>query len=455
MQGAMFYQTGGSQATPIQMVTPEEWVVLKDHLDAFHLKQLQWQTFAANNGELLLLLDTQGQLEKVFVGVQEGRRFSALAMAANKLSPGRYSLEKPLSLADVLAWGMAQYKFMRYKIVDVFPKILVLSKTFFEEVVPRIDSIFKVRDLINTPAEDMGPKALSDVLDALSQRYHGRFSSIVGDELLKENFPAIYAVGRAAVEAPRLLKLEWGNEKHPLVALVGKGVCFDSGGLDLKSGSGMRLMKKDMGGAAQVIGLAQMIMHYNLPLRLLVLIPAVENTIDAAAYRPGDVVRMRNGLHVEIDNTDAEGRVVLADALVYACEQSPKLVLDIATLTGAARTAVGTEIAALFANQQALASALMDLGIRCNDPIWQLPLYEGYASMLDSTIADMTNSTSSPYAGAITAALFLQRFVTPEIAWGHLDLMAWNVSAKPGRPEGGEAMSIMAIFEYLKTYKFD
>ena len=346
MQGAMFYQTGGSQATPIQMVTPEEWVVLKDHLDAFHLKQLQWQTFAANNGELLLLLDTQGQLEKVFVGVQEGRRFSALAMAANKLSPGRYTLEKPLSLADVLAWGMAQYKFMRYKIVDVFPKILVLSKTLFDEVVPRIDSIFKVRDLINTPAEDMGPKALSDALDALSQRYQGTFSSLVGDELLKENFPAIYAVGRAAVEAPRLLKLEWGNEKHPLVALVGKGVCFDSGGLDLKSGSGMRLMKKDMGGAAQVIGLAQMIMNYNLPLRLLVLIPAVENTIDAAAYRPGDVVRMRNGLHVEIDNTDAEGRVVLADALVYACEQSPKLVLDIATLTGAARTAVGTEIAA-------------------------------------------------------------------------------------------------------------
>jgi leucyl aminopeptidase len=360
-------------------------------------------------------------------------------------------LENEISTADLMAWGMAQYKFLRYKTIEVLPRLLELSTQIFDQVVPRVDAVFRVRDLINTSAEDMGPKALGDMLESVAQLYHGTFSSIVGTELLEKNFPAIYAVGRAAVEAPRLLKLEWGKSKHPLVILVGKGVCFDSGGLDLKPASAMRQMKKDMGGAAQVIGLAQLIMHYQLPIRLMVLIPAVENTIDAAAYRPGDVLRMRNGLHVEIDNTDAEGRLVLADALVYACEQNPDWVLDLATLTGAARTAVGTEISALFTDEQPLASQLMALGREWNDPVWQLPMYEGYANMLDSVIADMTNSTSSPYAGSITAALFLKRFISPDVKWAHFDLMAWNISTKPGRPEGGEAMAVMSLFEYLRT----
>ena len=452
MQGAKFYQLNANQqAISLQLVSALEWNNLKGNLDSFHSKQLIWQSFAANQGEMLLLLNQQGQLEKVYVGVQQGRLFSALGSAASKLNPGFYRLENELSVPDLMAWGMAQYSFLRYKSSTALPKILELPKHVFEQVVPRVDAVFRVRDLINTPAEDMGPKALGDNLESLAQLYHGSFSSIIGTDLLEKNFPAIYAVGRAAVEAPRLLKLEWGKSKHPLVVLVGKGVCFDSGGLDLKPASAMRIMKKDMGGAAQVIGLAQLIMHYQLPIRLLVLIPAVENTIDAAAYRPGDVLRMRNGLHVEIDNTDAEGRLVLADALVYACEKNPEYVFDLATLTGAARTAVGTEISALFTDEQKLATELMALGRQCNDPVWPLPLYDGYASMLDSVVADMTNSTSSPYAGAITAALFLKRFVAPEVKWAHFDLMAWNIGNKPGRPEGGEAMAMMSLFEYLRN----
>jgi leucyl aminopeptidase len=449
MQGAKFYQISQGNAVSIEIVSKEEWDKLQGKLDAFHLKQLTWQTFNANTGECLLLLNANGALEKVYIGVQESRYFQALAMAAIKLNPGEYTLKNNLKVADLLAWGMAQYKFIRYKKTDIFPKILHVSASLFDAIEPRIDAIFKVRDLINTPAEDMGPKAMGDALSSLAQLYHGEFSSIVGEELLSKNFPAIYTVGRAAVEAPRLLSLNWGNPKHPLLVLVGKGVCFDSGGLDLKPASGMRLMKKDMGGAAQVIGLAHLVMHYNLPVRLMVLCPTVENTIDAKAYRPGDVVRMRNGLHVEIDNTDAEGRVILADALTYACEFNPDLVIDIATLTGAARIAVGTEISALFTNEQDMARQLMDLGMAHNDPIWQLPLYDGYNAMFDSNIADMANSTSSSYAGAITAALFLKRFIQEPTPWCHFDLMAWNVSAKPGKPEGGEAMSVIALFEYL------
>lgn len=450
MQGLKFYQFENVKATPIYMVTKAQWPELVSGLDKFYQQQCAWQTFVANPGECLMLIDAHGLLHSVYLGMQEGQYFSALASAASKLAPGTYQVQQELSHSDLLGWGMAQYKFLRYKNLEISTKVLLVSKTQYHEIVPQIDAIFHVRDLINTPAEDMGPKALSDVIASLAQLYQGKFSAIVGEELLNQNFPAIYAVGRAGVEAPRLLKLTWGQASHPLVVLIGKGVCFDSGGLDIKPASGMRLMKKDMGGAAQVIGLAQMIMQAQLPIRLMVLCPAVENSIDAKAYRPGDVVRMRNGMHVEIDNTDAEGRVILADALVYAGEHEPALTIDIATLTGAARVAVGTEISALFTNQDEVAQELVKYGRIHNDAIWQLPLYQPYNAMLDSNIADMTNSTASSYAGAITAALFLQRFVIPQMLWLHFDLMAWNVSNKPGRPEGGEAMSILALFAYLK-----
>ena len=446
MQADKFYQDNAKGAIKIIFVNTEGW----QDLAASYVSQLAWQTFSAQIGEVLLVLNHEGRLEKVLLGVQENKYFSAIAQAALKLPKGVYALADDISDYDILAWGLAQYKFVRYKANRLDAKTLSLSAEKLTTVSALCDAVFKVRDLINTPAEDMGPKDLGDVLKSLAQRFGGQFSSIVGDDLLSENFPAIHTVGRAGAQAPRLLRMTWGKAKDPLVCLVGKGVCFDSGGLDLKPASGMRIMKKDMGGAAQVIGLAQLIMQFVLPIRLEVLIPAVENAIDGEAYRPGDIIRMRNGLHVEIDNTDAEGRLVLADALALACELKPKMILDYATLTGAARTAVGTEISALFSNDFDMAARLMQMGEACHDFVWQLPLYEPYNTMFDSTIADMCNSTSSPYAGAITAALFLKRFIANDIPWVHFDLMAWNVGNKPGKPEGGEAMACLATFAYLK-----
>lgn len=449
MQAEKFYEKKHLKSIPIEFTTKEEWPSILGQWSEDQKQQATWQTFSGNPGEVFLCLDAKGLLQKVYLGTAPTRYFFTIASAALKLPAGSYHFEDELDEFDLIAWGMAQYKFIRYKNVEINPKMLVLSDKLYAKVLPCVDAVFKVRDLINTPAEDLGPEDLGMVLQGLAQKYQAKFSSIIGDELLSQNFPAVYAVGRAAPQAPRLLKLVWGQEKHPKIILVGKGVCFDSGGLDLKPASAMRAMKKDMGGAAQVVGLAQLIMHFNLPIQLQVLIPAVENAIDGQAFRPGDIIRMRNGLHVEIDNTDAEGRLILADALTYACEQKPEMIIDFATLTGAARTAVGTEISALFSNQDEFARKVQDFSTKTNDFVWQMPLYEPYMSMLDSNVADMANSTSSPYAGAITAALFLKKFVDEKICWGHFDLMSWNISAKPGRPEGGEAMGMLTIFKFL------
>lgn len=284
----------------------------------------------------------------------------------------------------------------------------------------------------------------------LARQYQADFCEWVGDELLTANFPAIHVVGRASEFEPRLIQLTWGQADHPLIALVGKGVCFDSGGLDIKPALNMRLMKKDMGGAAHVLGLAQWIMANQLPVRLQVLIPAVENAVGSRSFRPGDVLTMRNGLTVEVDNTDAEGRLILADAMVKACEEKPELLIDFSTLTGAARVAVGTDIAALFTGNDELASTLSRLGEEICDPVWRFPLFSGYESMLDSTVADVINASPSPYAGAITAALFLKRFIHAATQWVHFDIMAWNLASKPGKPEGGEAMGVRTVARYLK-----
>jgi len=449
MQADKFYQQSADKQINIDLVDTQSWPFVYKQLTAFEKNQVNWQSFQAHKNELCLISNVDGTLKRVLLSVENNNNFSVIANAALKLPPGCYSITTPLPKHELMAWGMAQYKFARYKNTNIKEKILVLNPSTYHQVTPLVDAVFKVRDLINTPAEDMGPEALSMVLESLAQSYQGHFSSIVGDDLLANNFPAVYTVGRAGMQAPRLLEMNWGHAHHKKLTLVGKGVSFDSGGLDLKPASAMRIMKKDMGGAAQVIGLAQLIMHFNLPINLQVLIPAVENSIDSCSYRPGDIIRMRNGLHVEIDNTDAEGRLVMADALAYACEQQPDWLIDFSTLTGAARTAVGTEIAALFANQDNFAQQLVAIGRNCNDYIWQMPLYEGYKAMLESNIADMVNSTASPYAGAITAALFLKSFVAPEVCWGHFDLMAWNITSKPGRPEGGEAMAMLAVFEYL------
>ncbi|MCF8499811.1 MAG: leucyl aminopeptidase family protein [Rhodospirillum sp.] len=302
-----------------------------------------------------------------------------------------------------------------------------------------------MRDLVNTPAEDMGPAELADAANVLALRHGARFEVTVGEGLLRANYPLIHAVGRASNRDPRLIDMTWGDPKHPMVTLVGKGVCFDSGGLDIKPSAGMRLMKKDMGGAAHVLGLASMVMDQGLPVRLRVLIPAVDNAIDGSAFRPGDVLRSRKGLSVEIGNTDAEGRLVLADALTEACTDSPQLLIDCATLTGAARVALGPDIPALFTDDDRLADRLAAQAKRLRDPLWRLPLWPAYRRMIDSKIADINNAGDSPFAGSITAALFLKDFVSPGVTWAHLDLFAWRPGPRPGQSEGGAAQALRAL----------
>ena len=306
--------------------------------------------------------------------------------------------------------------------------------------------------LVNTPTEDMGPAELDGEVRELAGRHGASYREWVGDELIAGNFPTIHAVGRASHRAPRLAELTYGVEDAPHLVLIGKGVCFDTGGLDIKPADGMRWMKKDMGGAAHAIALAELVLHAKLPVRLTLLVPAVENAISGNAYRPGEVIRTRAGLSVEVDNTDAEGRLVLCDALAYAAEQKPDLILDFATLTGAARVALGPELPALFANRDDVAEALLAAARETRDPLWRLPLWRPYLAMLDSTIADLTNAGASRHAGAITAALYLERFVSEALAWCHLDVYSWNDSERPGRPRGGEAQGLRAYFAFLKTH---
>lgn len=446
MQANRFYQTKKDHALPLYCLTKTASLA---SLSAFEQNCLAAQKFKGNIGEVVVISDHDGNPSHVYIGSGDGQDILAIASAVNRLPSGCYLAPTGLAKGACLVWSLAQYSFDKYKTNDTQPRILVVDEPVLSDIFLESKAIFLVRDLINMPTNDMGPEEMADVVRSIASEHGAEFSQWVGDELLRDNFPAIHAVGRAAAAAPRLLSLTWGDETHPRVTLVGKGVCFDSGGLDIKPSSGMRLMKKDMGGAAQVIGLAQLLMSHRLPIRLQVLIPAVENSIGSNAYRPGDILTMRNGLKVEIDNTDAEGRLVLADAMVKACEDKPELLIDFATLTGAARVAVGTEISAMFSNDEALAQALTASAVEVNDPVWRMPLFAGYASMLDSSIADLANSSASSYAGAITAALFLQRFVKEPVSWVHFDVMAWNVGNKPGRPEGGEAMGMMAMGHYL------
>ena len=450
MQADRFYQTNSDKALPLYFLTKANCLDgTIEKLNAFERNCLTTQQFKGAIGDVVMISGSDGLPCHVYIGSGDGQETLAIAAAVTRLPGGSYQAPHGLVKSTLLVWSLAQYSFDNYKSNPSLPRILVVDELTLPAVLIESKAIFLVRDLINMPANDLGPQEMATIVANIATEHGAEFKQWVGDELVRDNFPAIHAVGRAAAAAPRLLSLTWGDEAHPRVTLVGKGVCFDSGGLDLKPSSGMRLMKKDMGGAAQVIGLAQLLMAYRLPIRLQVLIPAVENAIGSQAYRPGDVLTMRNGLNVEIDNTDAEGRLVLADALVKACEDNPELLIDFATLTGAARVAVGTEISAMFTNDDQLAQSLSVAAAKVNDPIWRMPLFAGYASMLDSTIADMTNSTSSGYAGAITAALFLQRFVNQPLSWVHFDVMAWNVGNKPGRPEGGEAMGMLAVGEYL------
>ncbi|MSO65330.1 MAG: leucyl aminopeptidase family protein [Alphaproteobacteria bacterium] len=381
----------------------------------------------------------------------------ALAELPRALAAGTFAIARPLRRAEAtaaaLGWGLGAYRFNRYKRNgngNASAATLVWPPSADRTLVTSMVAAHAlVRDLINTPTEDMGPDALAAAARSVAKSHQATFSVIIGDELLRRNFPAIHAVGRAATREPRLIDLRWGKADAPKVTLVGKGVCFDSGGLDIKPAAGMRWMKKDMGGAATALGLAQLIMAARLPVRLRLLIPAVENAIAGNAYRPGDVIKTRKGITVEIGNTDAEGRVILCDALALADEEAPELLIDFATLTGAARIAVGTELTALFTTDDVLAEELVRHGESQNDYLWRLPLWAPYRRLIDSKIADMSNSGDSPFGGAITAALFLKEFVTGTRSWAHLDLFAWNDSDRPGRPFGGEAMTMRALFAML------
>lgn len=453
MRADRFYQTEISQSRVLILVTKTQYTSMVNSINTVAKNYLATQQFDGSMGQVVLCSDETGNLTAVYIGLgdvaTDAARTQALAIAALRVPAGCYHIEQILPSHVLLVWALAQYRFDRFKAIDNLPRILCVSPQHLPSILMQAKAVFLVRDLINTPTNELGPRELATVVEQLAEEYGGQFEQWIGDELLQANFPAIHAVGRAAADAPRLLSLSWGDISHPRVTLVGKGVCFDSGGLDIKTSSTMRLMKKDMGGAAQVIGLAHWMMSACLPIRLQVLIPAVENAVGSNAYRPGDVLTMRNGLTVEIDNTDAEGRLVLADALVKACEEKPELLIDFATLTGAARIAVGTEISAMFTNDDTLATSVSTTASEVIDPVWRMPLYAGYNSMFDSSIADIANSSSSGYAGAITAALFLQRFVTTDTSWMHFDIMAWNLSNKPGKPEGGEAMGILAVGAYL------
>ncbi|MBN9789472.1 leucyl aminopeptidase family protein [Pseudonocardia sp. TMWB2A] len=418
--------------------------------------QLEAQKFQAGGFEKAIIPGDGDEDWAVVSAVADVGQLSSwcLARLGETLPAGTYRLEGREPGAAILGWMLGQYRYTRYK-KDEKPtgaRILLTGEVArIAEAVAAAEATALVRDLVNTPASDMGPAELAHAAEKLAKSHDAKVNITKG-EALAQGFPMVHAVGKAAdkARAPRLVELEWGNLKHPRIALVGKGVCFDSGGLDIKPAAGMLLMKKDMGGAAHVIGLAHIIMAMKLPVRLHVVIGAVENAISGDAMRPGDVLASRKGLTVEVNNTDAEGRLVLGDALTRACEEKPELVVDFATLTGAARVALGPDLPPVFANTEGMGEALVSVGHKVDDPVWHMPLWAGYEDMLKTDMADIDNSPAGGFAGAITAALFLKRFVEDGTRWLHFDTFAWRPAAKPGRPKGGDALGMRAMWTYLK-----
>lgn len=409
--------------------------------------------FKAEAGAVLLVPSPDGNLATALFGLgSEPADTPLIAGKLSKLLPdGDWNVEGSALAADriALGFGLGAYSFGRYRQDKQRQVRLLVSDDIRADVERQLAGVFLARDLINTPTNDLGPEELEAVFRALGEHYGATVSSIVGDELLSQNFPLIHAVGRASAQAPRLLDMRWGRESAPRITLVGKGVCFDTGGLDIKGAANMLLMKKDMGGAANVMGLALMIMDAGLDVDLRVLVPAVENAIAGNAFRPGDIYRSRKGITVQIDNTDAEGRLVLADALAYADEERTDLLVDMATLTGAARVAIGPDIAPFFTDDEQLAANLSGLARQENDPMWRLPLWKGYDKDLKSRAADITNAPSGGMAGSITAALFLKRFVRKETRWAHFDIYGWTLAEKPHSPVGGEAFAIRALYRLV------
>ena len=436
------------------------WLSKQNKMVAAWLKARE---FKASAGQTVLIPGRDGNISRVVFGLGNGAadlwRFSALIEALPK---GTYALESPagskgklaqgLCDAAALGWGMGGYRFRDHKTSKAgrLPKLVwpeACDRAALEAV---LEATYLVRDLVNRPAGHLGPRELAAEAEALAAKHGAEIEVLEADELLENNYPAVHAVGRGSERAPCLADLRWGDESHPKLTLVGKGVVFDTGGLDLKGAAGMKFMKKDMGGGAHALGLAHLVMSAKLPVRLRVLVPCVENAVAGDAYRPLDVIDTRKGITVEVGNTDAEGRIILSDALHEADSEKPDLLIDFATLTGAARVAVGTELGALFCDDDELANALVSAGERVSDPLWRMPLHRPYRRFLDSRVADINNISSVPQGGAITAALFLKEFVSDRTRWVHFDIMAYNNQKRAGRPIGGEAMGLRATFEVLR-----
>lgn len=450
-----------SQPIPIIPIAENEFAAWLSDQPAHTKAWIAANGYDAKRGTHLVVPGEDGGFGAVLLGYRDDAKalwdFAGLPAA---LSSGTYAFDDGFAgnaaLYEKAALGvyLGGYRFDRYRTEDGKKDKRAKIALQGSDATKRAENVARgiglARDLINIPANDMGPAELEAAATALGAEFGATVSTIVGDDLLTQNFPAIYTVGHGSDRAPRLVDLHWGDESAPKITLVGKGVCFDTGGYDLKPSSNMLLMKKDMGGSAQVLGLARMIMAANLPVRLRVLIPAVENMVSGRAFRPSDILQTRKGITVEVGNTDAEGRLVLADALTEAASEDPDMLLDFATLTGAARVALGLGLPALFSNDDDLANGLMENGLALHDPLWRLPLWDEYRPMLESKAADMNNISGSPFGGAIIAALFLDRFAEGAKSWAHIDLMAWNPTDRPGRPTGGEAQGIRAAFKLIE-----
>lgn len=483
MRDAVLVRSSPKPPVPMELVESQQFSEWLARQPAAVGRWVQATGFEARAGQSCLVAAADGQLERVILGLGSGngsepasledRLFAAFATSVLALPQGFYALSgsetgglaAPLEPRQharaALGWGLGAYRFRRYLgksggKARSLPQLVLPEGCDGAAVQRAVAATAMVRDLVNTPAGDLGPAALAREARRLGRSHGARVSVLSGTSLLRHGYPAIHAVGRAAAEAPRLIDMIWegksrGRRRLPRITLCGKGVCFDTGGLDMKSSANMKLMKKDMAGAAQALGLARMIMEAGLPLRLRVLIPAVENAISGQAYHPLDILDTRAGLTVEVGNTDAEGRIILADALAEASRESPDLLIDFATLTGAARVALGTGLPALFCNDDSLAEAALKAGEAEGDPLWRLPLWQPYRPQITSRIADLCNISEGPFGGAITAALFLEAFVKPTIPWIHLDFMGWNLSASPGHPQGGEAQGMRALFHLIKA----
>jgi leucyl aminopeptidase len=440
-----------TDTVPVRLYRSEDWEKASDRLDARIVRFAAVNRFKAGAGQMLMLPGEDGELSEVLFGLGDNSDPRTLVMLGAKLPEGDFAIVEGVDLVGAesaaLLFAEGAYRFSRYTEAEPSGRLVVPGDAVAMEVSRQAAAADLLRDLVNTPAEDMGPEGLEAAVRDMAGHHEAEVRVTMGDALLAENYPLIHAVGRAGPQAPRLIELEWGHPDHPRLAIVGKGVCYDTGGLNLKPGNYMRDMKKDMGGAAHAIALAGLVMEARMPVRLHLLVPAVENSVSSVSFRPGDVFRSRKGITVEIDNTDAEGRLVLADALTRASEETPELMLDFATLTGAARVALGADLAPFYTDDNDLAAAFDIAAWRVADPVWRMPLWSPYLSELKSSVADIANAGGT-LAGSITAALFLRKFVG-ETRWVHFDVWAWRTAAY-GRPAGAAACGLRASWGMLK-----